>query len=137
MTIFRDAEAALAAEWLAAMDDTCTVRTNAAGQGTYNPATRTYDGTPSTVYAGVCLVRPRGHTSTDRAEAQHEVVDYDVYLPPTATGLAPDQQLTVDTTASATAPADLVGAVLTVMEIGLDTYNARIRLGCTLDRGTG
>ena len=132
---FRDAVAGFAADWLAALDDTVTVRTNAAGQGVYDPVLRTYAGTGTVVYTGVALVRPTTARRTEYGGAQVELVDYDVYLPAGTTGLAPDQQLTVDTTG--TASPLLAGQVMTVHVIEADTFNARIRLGCTLNRGAG
>lgn len=137
MTWTRDAATSLRAEWLTVMDDTCTIRTNTQGQGTYSKITRTYDATPSVVYTGQCLVRERGHSSADYGEAQQELVEYDLYLPGTVTGLVPDLQVTVDSINSDLVPTDLQGQVLTVLEVGLDTWNARIRLGCKLSRGAG
>lgn len=135
MSVFRDAVAALTTQWLAAMDDTVTIRTNAAGTGTYNPVTRTYDGTASVIYTGQALVRPRGAAATEYGQAQIETIDYDVYVPGTVTGVIPDHQVTVDATGT-TSP-ELEGGVLTVREIEADTFNARLRLGCEMNRGSG
>lgn len=135
MTIWRDAVTTLQAAWTAALDDTCTIRTNTAGKGTYNPATRLYDATPTVIYTGVCLVRPRGAAATTFGQQQVELNDYDLYLPHDTTGILPDMQVTIDTTGT-TSPL-LAGTTLTVTEIAADTFNARLRLGCTLNRGGG
>lgn len=135
MTWVRTAVDQLASHWAAVLEDTVTITTNSAGAGTYNPATRTYDGTPSTVYTGAALVRPRGGGSTQHGEQQVELVDYDIYLPPTASGIEPDQQLTVDTVA--TISPELAGQTMTVMEVEADSFNARLRVGCQLNRGGG
>lgn len=135
---WRGAVAFFTGQWLAAMDDTITVVTNAAGKGTYNPATRLYDGTPSNVYGpAVALIRPRGASTPQVAEQQVLVDTYDVYVPDDATGFEPDQQLTVDAIGSPTVSPLLAGLTMTVDEVEADSYNARIRLGCTLNRGGG
>ena len=75
---WRSALPVFAAAFLAAMDDACTVDSNAAGKGVYNPATRQYDGTPSNVYTGACLFRIAGEGSATYGEQQIETVDYDL-----------------------------------------------------------
>lgn len=134
MTWVRTAVDRLAAEWAAVLEDTVTITDPATGR-TYNPVTRSYSSTPATVYTGVALVRPRGAGSTDYGEQQVELIDYDIYLPPTASGIKPDQQLTVDTVAT-TSP-ELAGQTMTVMDVEADSFNARLRVGCQLNRGGG
>lgn len=131
MSVWRDAVTALTAEWAGALEDTCTIVEAAAGA--YNPVTKTYGGTPTQVYSGACLVRPRGAASPQYGQQQVEVVDYDLYLPPTTTGIAPDQLVTINTTGTAS-PA-LAGQQLVVYEVEADTFNARLRVGCKLDLG--
>ncbi len=134
---WRSALPMFAAAFLAAMDDACTVDTNAAGKGTYNPATRQYDGTPANVYTGACLFRVAGEGSATYGEQQIETVDYDVLLPAGTTGLEPDQQVTVTTINAPSGVPLLDGQVLTVRAVNVDTYEARVVLGCTLNRGGG
>lgn len=135
---FRDFVADFAADFAAAMDDTVTVRTNAQGKGTYNPATRTYDGTPTVVAAGIAaLVRPRAAADVEYGEDQQVLVDYDVLMPPDTTGLLPGQQVTVDAVGTPTAAPELVGATMTVHAVLADTFNARLIVECKLNRGGG
>ena len=134
MTWVRAAVDRLATEWAAVLEDTVTITNPAAGR-TYNPVTRSYSSTPSTIYTGAALVRPRGAASTDYGEQQVELIDYDVFLPPATTGIVPDQQLTVDTVGT-TSP-ELAGQTMTVMDVEADSFNARLRVGCQLNRGGG
>jgi hypothetical protein len=129
------------AQWSAALDDTCTIDTNAAGKGTYNTGTHTYDGTPTTIYgpAAACLFRPGGASSTQFAEKLVNLIEYELYLPHDAPAtLAPDQQVTVNGIGSPTVSGLLVGQVLTVIAVEkADSYNARTVLGLSLNRGGG
>lgn len=136
---WRDAVALFEQLWTAALDDTCTINTNAQGAGNYSKATRSYDGTPTLVYTGACLFRPAGAGSTEWGEQLVELVDYDLYLPHDApVGLAPDQQVTVDAVGPPTSSALLVGQVLTVRAVrAADSFNARTVLGLQLNRGGG
>lgn len=135
MTVFRDAVPFFQTQWTNVLEDTVTIRTNAASSGTYTKGTG-YDGTASTVYSGAGLVRPAGFGSEDFGQEQIETVDYHVYLPHGTTGIVSDMQVTVDAVGD-TLNADLLTKTLTVMEIGSDSFNARIRLGCVMDRGSG
>lgn len=134
MSVFRSAVPFFTAEWLAVLEDTVTVRTNAASVGYVKGVG--YSGTPSIVYTGAALVRPRSDSSTEFGQEQVETVDYDVYVPSTASGFEPDMQVTVDAIGD-TLNAEILTRVLTVFEIESDSFNARIRLGCVMNRGSG
>ncbi len=135
MSVFRTGVAFFQTQWNNVLDDTCTIRSVAQGTGTYNKTTNTYDGTASTIYSGACLVRPVGATDTDHGQEQVELVDYNVFVPSDTIGLEPRQQITVDTIGTPTLSPLLAGQVLTVHEVEADSFNARVRLGCVLNRG--
>jgi hypothetical protein len=114
--------------------DTVTI-TDKTSVGTWNRATKVYDTpTNSTVYTGAALLRPASATTTNRGEQGEVLYDFTLYLPDTATGIGVGNTVTVDASLLAT---DLVGAELTVQDVGNDSLETHRAIQCLLSQGGG
>lgn len=131
--ILNSAVTRLRLEWAERFIDTCTIA-RTGDRGTYNATTLQYDSptTPS-VYSGAALVRPGSTGTTNFGEALQTHHDYEVYLPHTATGIEPEDRVTV----AVAGDADLDGQVLVVEAVYADAYVTRRMVGCRLEQGQG
>lgn len=133
MSIFRDTAVFLRTQFVDAMEDSATIRKP--GQG-WNTSTNTYETSPAQTYTGACLLRPMGETDRDFAEELAQVSTHILIVPHDAGPLGPDEEITIDSIGGALNP-QLVGAKLTIRGIRQDSYNARQRIYCELNRGGG
>jgi hypothetical protein len=131
--ILSSAVTRLRAEWAERFIDTCAIA-RTGDRGTYNPTTLQYDGgsTPA-VYSGPALVRPGSGGTTEFGQALQTHHEYEVYLPHTATGIEPEDEVTV----AVAADADLDGKVLVVEAVYADAYITRRMVGCRLPQSQG
>lgn len=119
--------------WTSRFTDSCVINRTTA-RGTYNPTTKAYDSpTITEIYAGVCLIRPGSPGTTvfdERLETTH---DYHLFLPHTATGIEPEDRVTVNVTEDP----DLTALTLVVESVSADAFLTRRHVGLRLDQGGG
>lgn len=135
MSLASDSVTIFRSFWADRFVDTVSIDRHAA-DGTFNATTLVYDAaTTSNVYSGGALLRPAPVTADEElANELRTVVAFDVYLPHTATGIQPEDIVTVS--ASVT-ESDLVGQTMRVTAILPDSYNTRRHLKAELDYGSG
>lgn len=121
MSLASDSVAGFRERWATRFIDAGTLDRETA-IGTFNATTGQYDTPSSSVVwdgTGGCLIRPKARTTADFGETDADVEQYDVFVPHTATGAKPGDKLTVS---ASLYDADLVGAVLVVIEVIEDSY---------------
>ena len=122
--------------WTDRLVDACTIARLTA-RGAINSTTLVYDSpTNPQQYTGACLIRARpiAPIPTEFGQQSETRVEYDVYLPHTATGILPDDLITV--TASVT-DAEMMGKVLKVVSVSVDSYRVKTHIKAELNIGTG
>lgn len=137
MSIASDAVAQFRTLWAERFIDTIDI-VRYATSGTFNTTTLQYDGgTTSTIYSGPGLLRPVALDPSDaRLETeQRTLVRYDLFLPYTATGIQPEDRVTIS---SALLETDVAGVLFRVLASSVDSYATRraIRLETDLGRGS-
>lgn len=106
-------------------------------RGTLDPVTLQYDGAPTVVYADLgVLVRPMGRRQQVEEFGEETVTyfDHSVFAPWDTTDVRVDDRVVV--TASGHDP-DLVGAVLIVRALPVDSYRTTLHIWAERDLGPG
>jgi hypothetical protein len=111
---------------LASMTDTCTIR-RVTGEST-DAASGVITPTYSTLYTGACRVQQRTVTTTpqDAGEARAQMLQLEVQLPLSVTGLRTEDQITV----TASGDADLVNRVFLIRGLAHKTEATARRVMC-------
>ena len=125
-------------QWADRFVDTVTIR-RVSAVGSVDPTTFVISGASNPiVYTGAALIRPvaaAGGLINEVGLAETRLDQYMVLLPFTGVGLKADDRVTVDQ--SVTGGPDLVGSVLTVLSVEIESYKTRVALRCLLaDRGS-
>ena len=122
-------------QWAGRFIDTVTF-TRAATRGTFNETTGVYEiATPDAVYSGVCLVRPSGDAkAVDYGEESVTTILLDIFVPHDAGTFDIEDTGVID---AAIWNPDLVGRILTVVDIDVDSYHTRQRVRCLVNLGEG
>jgi hypothetical protein len=110
------------------MVDSCTI-TRRGGDPVFDDTTGTYTpATPTTVYTGVCKVRPSnlsGNTTAQAGEREVSLWPFSVSIP-----VAEDADLDDVVTVTASLDPSLVGRTLRVRSVARGTYLTARRLDC-------
>jgi len=109
-------------QWASRFVDTCVVA-RVTGT-TFNTSTGQTEQTTTTVYSGVCLVRPANAAEVDVGETRRQQVDYNLYVPHTVADLEEGDMVTVTSTLDPDIP------VVTVLRGFTDSYLTRHHYEC-------
>lgn len=115
---------------LGTMTATCTVETG--GEGTWAPDTGGVPGTPTTLYAGPCVVTDMTRTTRVRDVAGQALAEhpYTVGIAPTAPAIPEGARVKINTCADDPL---LVGLVLRVVDVSHESLMLERVLTCDLD----
>lgn len=131
---FDNAVAVLRSEWAKSMTDSCTIQ-RTTSRGPFNETTGSYDSpVTSTIYSGACRFR----TAKTGAEIEfgEEIItemDMVVELPYTATGIEPDDIVTV----TVSADPELSGATMRVLAVAADSRLTHRHIAVARNLGAG
>lgn len=134
MTVFDDAVLTLRSEWAKTMTDACTIA-RTTDRGTFNATTGAYDApTSAQQYSGVCRFRTaKAGSELDFGEQLITEIEMIVELPYTATGIEPDDIVTVTTAADP----ELVGQTMRVLAVAADSRPTHRHVALARNLGAG
>lgn len=136
MTVITDHVAWFRQRWadrIAGAGDSVTIRrkTGETVNPTTGVVTPVYAEPPNPIYSGKGIWRPGVQTDTQFGEQQVELAFGTLFLPYTATGIEPDDEVVI----SVSADGELSSKVLVVRAVSADTYVTRRALFCEDNQG--